>query len=105
MTNAKSEAAYYDPQDPFKYLREKAQTQPWFRKYSNTVTGGVGAAGSIIWLLITMGVEIPAAVANPVFSVLAVLTAVGLFNTPNGLPEQQVKQLEAEYRGRHRKGE
>lgn len=105
MNDPKAEAAYYDPQDPLRYLREIAARQPWFKKYSNTVTGSVGAAANIAWVLLSLGIDIPQQVAYPVFGGLAVLTALGLFKTPNGLPEKQVAELEEAYIGRHRKAD
>lgn len=105
MNDPKAEATYYNPEDPLRALRELAARQPWFKKYSNTVTGSVGAVANIAWVLLSLGIDVPQRVAYPVFGLLSVLTALGLFKTPNGLPEKQVAELEEAYTGRHRKSE
>lgn len=104
MNDPKAEAAYYNP-DPMAPIRVLYENQPWFKKLSNTVTGGVGAVAQVAWLAISFGVDIPTDVAKWGFVGIAGLTVVGLLKTPNGITAQQLDQIEEATVGRHRKPE
>ncbi|QFG05098.1 membrane protein [Gordonia phage Dre3] len=82
-------------------LRERLEAQPWYRRFANTVTSGVGAVFLILWLLTANGVDIPSQVTNGVASAIAVLTVLGVLKTKNGIQPRDVKYVE-EYVGKHR---
>lgn len=105
MSDPKAEAAYYDPRDPFGPIRDLYENQPWFKKVSNTVTGAVGAVVQLVWLAVTLGVDIPDEIEKWGFVIIAVLTTAGLRKTPNGITEQQLHEIEEAYVGRHRKAD
>lgn len=92
-----------DPNDPLWAVRELIQSQPWYKRFSNTVTAGVGAMVSLVWLGSTVGLEIPDTVQKWGFVVIGVLTALGVRKTPNGMTDTQLKEIEEAYTGRHRK--
>ena len=82
-------------------LREKLAEQPWFKRYANTVTSAVGFLVALVWLLVSVGVDLPAEVTSGVLLLVSALTMVGVKFTPNGVTEKQVDEIEA-YVGRHR---
>ncbi|WNN95751.1 holin [Gordonia phage Fribs8] len=83
-------------------LRERLESQPWYRRFANTVTSGVGAVFLILWLLTANGVDIPSQVTTGVGSAIAVLTVLGVLKTKNGLTPRGVEDIR-EYIGKHRK--
>lgn len=83
-------------------LRERLESQPWYRRFANTVTSGVGAVFLILWLLTANGVDIPGQVTTGVGSAIAVLTVLGVLKTKNGLTPRGVEDIQ-EYIGKHRK--
>ncbi|MGY4103403.1 hypothetical protein ACW2Q0_28150 [Nocardia sp. R16R-3T] len=91
------------PQDALAPIRALYENQPWFKRFSNTVTGGVGALVQLAWLATTFGVDLPDDVEKWGFVVIGVLTVLGLRKTPNGITEQQLHQMEQAYVGRHRR--
>lgn len=105
MTNDKAEAAYYDPRDPLAPVRALYADQPWFKKISNTVTGGVGVVVQLAWLATTLGVDLPDEAEKWGFVVIALLTTLGIRQTPNGITEKQLHEIEEAYVGRHRKAD
>lgn len=82
-------------------LRERLEAQPWYRRFANTVTSGVGAVFLILWLLTANGVDVPTQVTTGVGSAIAVLTVLGVLKTKNGIQPRDVKYVE-EYVGKHR---
>ncbi|MDV8006736.1 hypothetical protein [Rhodococcus sp. IEGM 1318] len=82
-------------------LREKLAEQPWVKRYANTVTSAVGFLVALVWLLVSVGVDLPAEVTSGVLLLVSALTMVGVKFTPNGVTEKQVDEIEA-YVGRHR---
>ncbi|GAC71040.1 hypothetical protein [Gordonia soli] len=84
------------------HLRTELESQPWYARFSNTVTSAVGAAGLIVWLLVSNGVDIPGQVETGIGSVIAVLTVLGVLKTKNGITPSTVAQVE-QYVGQHRR--
>lgn len=103
MNDPKAEAAYYEPNDPLAPVRALYENQPWFKKTSNTVTGGVGVVVQLVWLATTLGVDLPDEVEKWGFVAIALLTTLGIRKTPNGITEKQLHEIEEAYVGRHRK--
>lgn len=83
-------------------LREQLQRQPWYERFSNTLTAAIGAAVLIIWLLASSGVEVPQAVHNWVAVAIATATVLGVRVTKNGLTPRTVEAIE-QYTGKHRR--
>ncbi|WLP91310.1 hypothetical protein [Gordonia sp. NB41Y] len=90
-------------------LRELMQEQPWWRRFANAVTAGVGATTMILWLLVTNGVDVPAQVQTGIASAIAILTTLGVLQTRNGLTPRGIDRVEqaadlvAARGGRHRR--
>ncbi|QXW04000.1 hypothetical protein [Rhodococcus globerulus] len=82
-------------------LLDKVADQPLVKRYANTATTAVGALVSIVWTLISLGVQLPAQVGQGVLVIIAVFTVVGVKLTPNGVTEKQVEEIE-DYVGQHR---
>ncbi|AMS03831.1 membrane protein [Gordonia phage BaxterFox] len=84
------------------HLRDQLQAQPWYARFSNTVTSAVGAVGLIVWLLVANGVEIPGQWETGIGSGIALLTVLGVLKTKNGITPSTVGQVE-QYVGQHRR--
>lgn len=89
--------------DVTQILRDKLAEQPFYKKYANTVTSAVGLLVGAIWLLISTGVELPEDVTKGALIVIALLTTLGVYKTPNGVTEKQITEIE-DYVGKHRAG-
>lgn len=75
-------------------VRKQMEAQPWYLRFSNTVTTAAGAILAILWLAAASGLEIPTDVTKWVTAVIVVLTVLGVIKTPNGVTPSQVDQLE-----------
>lgn len=75
-------------------LRVQLETQPWYRRFANTVTSGAGALVLILWLVIASGVEVPPEVLAGVSGLISVLTTVGVLGTRNGVTPSEVEHAE-----------
>ena len=86
-------------------IRTQLERQPWYAKFSNTVTTAVGAVLTLIWLATTAGLEIPSDITKWVTAAIVALTVLGVLKTPNGVTKEQVAQLQeaAVYVGEHRR--
>ena len=73
-------------------LRAQLEEQPWYRRFANTVTSGVGVLSIIVWLLVFTGTDIPDSVGKWVTGVLAVLTVLGVLKTKNGITPTTIKK-------------
>ncbi|ORJ92613.1 hypothetical protein A6F55_23920 [Prescottella equi] len=83
-------------------LRPLLESQPWYRKFSNTATSLAGLVVSIVWTVIAVGIDLPNQIVVGVLVAIAALTTVGVKNTPNGVTERQIAEIEryaAERRG------
>lgn len=83
-------------------LRQTLESQPWYRRFANTVTSAVGALFLILWFIASMGWDIPSNVTRGVGSAIAVFTVLGVLKTKNGLTPRGVQDIQ-EYIGKHRK--
>ena len=83
------------------YLREKLQEQPWYHRFSNTVTAGVGAVVLLVWLLTSSGVDLPDGVEKGIAAAISLLTVLGVRATKNGTTPREIADIE-QYVGRHR---
>ncbi|NMO00841.1 hypothetical protein HH308_06390 [Gordonia sp. TBRC 11910] len=83
-------------------LREKLATQPWYRKSANTVTSILTLGVNVVWVLVSLGVDVDPTIIAGVAAAIQVLGVVGVRLTPNGVTERQIKEIE-EYTGRHRR--
>jgi uncharacterized membrane protein len=92
-----------DPNDPLWAVKELIQSQPWYKRFSNTVTAGVGSVVGLIWLTVSFGVDVPDDVSKWVFAIIGVLTMLGILKTPNGMTEGQLREIKEVTAGRHRK--
>ncbi|UTN91414.1 holin [Gordonia phage Outis] len=75
-------------------LREDLHRQPWFKRFSNTVTSAVGVLALVVWFLVTNGVEIPVQYQTIGGAVLAVLVVLGVLQTPNGITPKGIAKVE-----------
>lgn len=82
-------------------LRQTLESQPWYRRFANTVTSAVGALFLILWFIASMGWDIPDGVEKGVASGIALLTVLGVLKTKNGLTPRTVEDIES-YVGKHR---
>lgn len=83
-------------------LRAILEGQPLYRKYAKTVTSVVGLLVNVVWLMTSAGIEVPQNITVGVAALIAILTTLGVYQVPNAVTEQQVKELES-YVGRHRR--
>jgi ABC-type glycerol-3-phosphate transport system permease component len=93
------------PTDPLEPIKELLRKQPWYQRFSNTVTATVGSLVGLVWLGTSLGFEVPDDAQKWGFVVIAVLTTLGVYKTPNGLTNRQLNEIEAAYVGRHQKPE
>ncbi|MCF8610077.1 hypothetical protein L5G28_07860 [Gordonia sp. HY285] len=91
-------------QDLAGFLRDKLAAQPWYKTYANTVTTVVTLGVNVLWVLVSLGVDIDPTVIGAVAAAIQGLGAVGVKLTPNGVTRRQIDDLEG-YVGRHRKAE
>lgn len=82
------------PFDPLAFLRQKLAEQPLYRKYANTVTSATGFLVGAVWLLISSGIDVPDSITKGTLLAIAALTTLGVLNTPNGVTERQIEELE-----------
>lgn len=82
-------------------LRAKLAEQPLYKKYANTVTSLIATAVNVVWVLISLGVELPTEATVGIAVAIQALGVVGVKFTPNGVTEKQIADIEA-YAGRHR---
>ena len=75
-------------------LRAKLEAQPWYARFSNTVTSAVGSLALIIWLVTANGVEFPGGVSTGIGSGIAVLTVLGVLKTKNGVTPRGIETVE-----------
>lgn len=88
-------------------LRDQISQQPWYERFSNTVTSAVGAVALIVWVAVAAGLDVPAESLSAVAAVISVLTTAGVLKTRNGLTPRGVDRIEhvattADYVGRRR---
>ncbi len=86
-------------------LQERLAEQPWYRTSANTVTTAVTLGVNVIWVLVSLGVHVDATIVGSVAAAIQALGVLGVRLTPNGVTERQIKEIEQEYVGRHRKAE
>lgn len=87
--------------DPLEFLREKLARQPLYKKYANTVTSLIATGVNVLWVLISLGVDVPIEATVSVAVAIQALGVIGVKFTPNGVTEKQIADIEA-YSGRHR---
>lgn len=94
-----------DVQELIDNLRLQAEAQPWYAKFSNTLTTAVGLVLAALWVATASGIDLPDDVTKWVLGVIGVLTVLGVYKTPNGVTDTEVKrvQIAAEYIGEHRR--
>lgn len=86
--------------DPMSIVRAIVAKQPWYKEFSNTVTAAVGALIGVVWLAANFGFNLPDRVENIGFIVIAFLTMIGVYHTPNGMSQSQLQQLQDEFHKR-----
>ena len=89
------------PVDITAILRAKLAEQPLYKKYANTVTSLIATAVNVLWVLISLGVDLPSETLIGVAVAIQALGVVGVKFTPNGVTEKQIDDIE-EFAGRHR---
>lgn len=85
-------------------LRDRLAEQPWWRTYANTVTTVVTLGVNVLWVLISLGVDVDPTVIGAVAAAIQALGVVGVKMTKNGVTVRQIDEL-TEYAGRHRQAE
>ncbi|MCF8605160.1 hypothetical protein L5I01_17540 [Gordonia sp. HY442] len=83
-------------------LRDKLADQPWYRTYANTATTLVTLGVNVLWVLVSLGVDIDPTIIGTVAAGIQALGVVGVKLTPNGVTTRQIDELE-QYVGKHRK--
>lgn len=88
-------------------LRAQMADQPWYQRFSNTVTSAAGAVVLILWVAIAAGVGVDQEVLASVAGAIGVLTTAGVLKTKNGITPRGIADVEeaAEYVGQHRKAD
>lgn len=66
-------------------LRQYLPAQPWWRRYSNTVTTAIGGAVTLVWWLASTGWDLPHWVQVTAGVVIFIGAVFGVKKTPNGL--------------------
>lgn len=79
-------------------LREQLEAQPWYKRFSNTVTSAVGALSLVLWLVVSSGVELSEGVQRWGAGIVSVLTVLGVLSTKNGVSPEEVDRAEAALR-------
>lgn len=90
------------PTDLTDILRDRLAAQPWWQTYANTATTLLTLVVNVVWLLISLGVDIDPTVIGAVAAAIQGAGVVGVKFTPNGVTQRQIDDLDA-YVGRHRK--
>lgn len=93
-------------------LRNQLAQQPWWQRFSNTVSASAGAVVLILWLAVAAGLDVPTDVLSGIASVIGVLTTLGVMKTRNGITPRGIAQVQqvaqgepaGGYAGRHRAG-
>ncbi|MGC5249487.1 hypothetical protein ACPXB3_21485 [Gordonia sp. DT219] len=84
-------------------LRDKLAEQPWWKKYANTVTTAITLGVNVLWVLVSLGVDIDPTIIGGVAAAIQALGVLGVKLTPNGVTERQIADIE-NYVGKHRAG-
>lgn len=66
-------------------LRALLESQPWWRRYANTVTAAVTNLVLLAWLLVSSGIDLPHSVQWAVAAVLFAGNVLGIRGTSNGV--------------------
>ena len=82
-------------------LRDKLSQQPWYRTYANTAVTLVTLGVNVLWVIISLGVDVDPNIIGAVAAAIQALGVVGVKLTPNGVTERQIHDIEA-YVGKHR---
>ena len=90
-----------DADDLTTILQDKLAQQPWWQTYANTVTTVITLGVNVLWVLISLGIDIDPTVIGAVAAAIQGLGVVGVKLTPNGVTRRQIDDLET-YVGRHR---
>lgn len=99
------DVANFDPGILDDLLRATLANQPWWRKYSNTVTAVFFAALQGAWLLISTGIDLPNAVVVGIAGLVLVGNVLGINGTRNGVTDSVAEEIKANvenYVGKHR---
>ncbi|ATN89574.1 membrane protein [Gordonia phage Bonum] len=75
-------------------LRADLHAQPWFKRFSNTVTTAFGGLTLVIWLLASNGYELSGTIQTAIGSVVVLATVLGVLQTPNGITPKGVEKVE-----------
>ncbi|WGH20833.1 holin [Gordonia phage Commandaria] len=75
-------------------LRNQIAQQPWYARFSNTVTSGVGLVLLIVWVAVSNAIEIPGTIETGIGSIISALTLLGVLRTPNGVTPRGVEKVE-----------
>lgn len=76
-------------------LRKQMEAQPWYKRFSNTVSTAVGAIVMVIWFLVSTGVDIPDQLTASVGAAIAIFTTLGVLKTPNGITPRGINQVKS----------
>jgi len=89
-------------------LRSAVESQPWWKKYSNTITTVYFTLLHLAWLTLGLGTELPEPVVYSITAVIAVGNILGIKGTKNGIPDDIADQVQVqldEYVGKHRRAD
>lgn len=85
-------------------LRTRLEEQPWYHRFSNTVTSAAGGLVLLMWVALAAGIDIPTSWTGGISGVIAVLTTLGVLQTRNGLTPRGIDDIEQVVTtGRHRR--
>lgn len=82
-------------------LVSKLKEQPWYKTYINTAITVLALGINVIWVLISLGVNIDPTILATVAAFIQAAGAVGVKFAANGVTPRQIKDIE-DYVGRHR---
>ena len=83
-------------------LQDKLKSQPWYKTYVNTTIVVITLAVNVVWLLVSVGVDVDPTVIGAVTGAIQAAGALGVKLAPNGVTPRQIKELET-YVGKHRR--
>ena len=80
-------------------IEQKMQSQSWYQKFSNTATSIGTLVATLLFIVISAGVEIPSEYMVYVLVAIQVLGVLGIRITPNGVTKSTEAALLG---GKHR---
>jgi hypothetical protein len=75
------------------YLLAEMERQPWWKKYSNTVTAAISGVVVFLGWILTTGVGLPHWATITTGAILFLASVLGIHATPDGLTEPTITRI------------